>query len=111
MPDGVLQVEKLGLQIAPMGQQKPRSVAAFRLDISRRGGGLDSWENKTGAYSYLFCETTMSARHKGINSDSNLDHSYPYHAVIPWEICCEKNYDPAYSRAHEMNCAERHAFI
>lgn len=30
----VLQVEELGLQIAPVRQQKLRSVAAFRLDVS-----------------------------------------------------------------------------
>ncbi|ESX24169.1 hypothetical protein [Mesorhizobium sp. LSJC264A00] len=53
----------------------------------------------------------MPARHKGIHTDSFLDHFWPHHAVIPWENCCEKNYDPAHSRAHEMNCADRHAFI
>ncbi|ESX91379.1 hypothetical protein [Mesorhizobium sp. LSHC412B00] len=53
----------------------------------------------------------MPARHKGINSDACLDRVYPYQAVIPWENCCEKNYDPAHSRAHEMNCAEHHVFI
>ena len=53
----------------------------------------------------------MPARHKGIHTDAYLDQFWPHHAVIPWENCCEKNYDPAHSRAHEMACAERHAFI
>ncbi|WP_425374872.1 hypothetical protein [Mesorhizobium tamadayense] len=29
----VLQMEELGLQIAPLRQRKPRAVAAFRLDL------------------------------------------------------------------------------
>jgi hypothetical protein len=53
----------------------------------------------------------MPSRHKGILTDAYLDHYWPHHAVIPWENCCGRNYDPAHGRAEEMNAAVRHVHI
>jgi hypothetical protein len=53
----------------------------------------------------------MPARHKGIDTDAYLDRYFPHHAVILWENCCGRHYDPAHSRAAEMNAAARHVHI
>lgn len=53
----------------------------------------------------------MPARHKGIRSNAYLDLAYPHQAVIPWERCCEKAYEPAHSRAHELGSAERRVTV
>jgi hypothetical protein len=52
----------------------------------------------------------VPARHKGIHTDSFLDRYWPFHAVIPWENCCEAAYHRAHKRAKELGCAERQAY-
>lgn len=51
------------------------------------------------------------SRHKGIRGDAYLDLTYPHRAVVPWERCCEKAYEPAHSRAHELGSAERRVTV